>query len=102
MTDEYANFFCNKEYLESVYSLLKGDEKELKKDVLKKMIETIEDVEYESNIFNADLDSTESNIISFEEFCEIFQKIYENSQNPKQIFYEGFSLFDRNKYSFIT
>ena len=46
---------------------------------------------------NVDLDNTESNIITFEEFCEIFQKIYENSQNPKQIFYEGFSLFDRNK-----
>jgi hypothetical protein len=50
MSDDFSNFFCNKEYLESVYSLLKGDEKELKKDVLRKMIETIEDVEYESKL----------------------------------------------------
>jgi hypothetical protein len=51
MSDEFENFFNNKEYLESVYSLLKGDESELRKDALRKMIETIEDVEYESKIF---------------------------------------------------
>jgi hypothetical protein len=46
---------------------------------------------------NLDLDNTDNNIITFEEFCDIFKKFYQNSQNPKQIFYEGFSLFDRNK-----
>ena len=51
MNDEYQNFFCNKEYLESVYTLLKGDEKELRKDILKKMIESIEDVEYDCKIY---------------------------------------------------
>ena len=44
MDDEYKNFFFNKEYLESIYNVLKGDEKELKREVIKNYIETIKSV----------------------------------------------------------
>jgi hypothetical protein len=35
--------------------------------------------------------------ISFEDFCQMFQKIYDNSHNPKHIFLEGFAFLDQNK-----
>jgi hypothetical protein len=47
MDEEYKNFFFNKEYLESIYNVLKGDDKELKREALKNYIETVEGVEYE-------------------------------------------------------
>jgi len=47
MDDEYKNFFFNKEYLESIYNVLKSDDKELKRETIKNYIETIEGVEYE-------------------------------------------------------
>lgn len=50
MDDEYKNFFFNKEYLESIYNVLKSDEKELKRETIKNYIETIEGVEYEGII----------------------------------------------------
>lgn len=47
MNDEFQNFFANKEYLESIYNMLKGDEKELKRETIKQYIEQIDGVEYE-------------------------------------------------------
>jgi hypothetical protein len=35
--------------------------------------------------------------ISFEEFKEIHQKIYDSTNNPKDIFNEGFRLLDKNE-----
>jgi hypothetical protein len=35
--------------------------------------------------------------ISLEEFCNIFKNIYESSQNPNQIFLEGFCYMDKDK-----
>lgn len=49
MNDELNNFFTNKDYLESIYSLLKGKDEELKKESIRKYIEQIEGVEYEGN-----------------------------------------------------
>lgn len=45
----------------------------------------------------SEVDSNDSTNLNFEEFCAMFQKIYENSQNPKQIFLEGFAFLDSNK-----
>ncbi len=108
MDDEYKNFFFNKEYLESIYNVLKGDEKELKREVIKNYIETVEGVEYEGKFEKnllLDLEHIEEendvnnkqDYLTFEEFCEMFQKIYENSQNPKNIFLEGFAFLDQEK-----
>lgn len=47
MNDEFNNFFTNKEHLESIYNMLKGEEKELKRENIKKLIQMIEGVEYE-------------------------------------------------------
>ena len=41
--------------------------------------------------------SASNEYLSFDEFCLIFQKICENSQNPKQVFLEAFAFLDRNK-----
>jgi hypothetical protein len=41
MDEEFKNFFFNKEYLESIYNVLKGEEKELKREVLKSYIENV-------------------------------------------------------------
>jgi hypothetical protein len=38
-----------------------------------------------------------SDIVTFDEFCNIFQKIYDNSQKPEKIFLEGFYYMDQNK-----
>jgi hypothetical protein len=101
MNYDYHNFFYNTEYLESVYNMLKGDEKELSREHIKKLIENFEEVEYESESIKDSCNETEitstSENVSFEEFCSIFQKIYENSQSPKQIFIEGFSFLDLKK-----
>lgn len=47
MNDNFHNFFHDKEYLESIYNILKGEEKELKRDNIKKLIQMIENKEYE-------------------------------------------------------
>jgi hypothetical protein len=47
--DNYKSFFYNNENIESIYLLLKGDEKELSKENLKKYIESFEGIEYEGN-----------------------------------------------------
>ena len=49
MTDQYKDFFYNEENLSKIYNMLKGDEQDLKKDNVKKMIQQIEEIEYEGN-----------------------------------------------------
>ena len=129
MNDEkYKKFFYNNENLENVYNILKGDEKQLKKETVKKLIQDFEGVEYDelkdensnnknsSSVSNNEENSTNNNInsetnsedkptnseyITFEEFCSIFQKIYENSQNPEKIFLEGYGYIDKDKKSYL-
>ena len=48
MNEDYKNLLCNEEYLESVYTTLKGDDKELKKETVKAMIEKLTGSEFES------------------------------------------------------
>ena len=140
--EKYKKFFYNTENLENVYNILKGDEKQLKKEHVKKLIQDFEGVEYDelkeenkntSNHISTkfgtstkDKDSSANNnsssndskgkdnnningtneideklgngdYISFEEFCNIFKKIYENSQNPEKIFLEGYCFMDKDK-----
>lgn len=116
MNDEkYKKFFYHKENLENVYNILKGDCKYLKKEAVRNLIQDFEGVEYEelkeetnnknlltnNNDDNGNNDTNDekvsSDIISFEEFCSIFQKIYENAQNPEKIFLEGYCYMDKNK-----
>ena len=120
--EKYKKFFYNTENLENVYNILKGDEKQLKKEHVKKLIQDFEGVEYDelkdenksSNNENKNISSSEENnasesnnsndekynsndYISFEEFCNIFKNIYESSQNPNKIFLEGFCYMDKDK-----
>jgi Ca2+-binding EF-hand superfamily protein len=104
MNDEYQNFFNNKEYLESVYNMLKGEEKELKRENIRKLIQMIEGVEYEDVLIHNENSTKNENgeeILNFDEFCEIFKKIYENSQNPRNLFLDGFAFLDKNKKGYI-
>ena len=114
--DKYKKFFYNNENLENVYNILKGDEKQLKKETVKKLIQDFEGVEYDelkeenrnsnsgsnneelvANNNASDSDGDKGDYITFEEFCSIFQKIYENSQNPEKIFLEGYCYMDKDK-----
>ena len=120
--EKYKKFFYNTENLENVYNILKGDEKQLKKETIKKLIQDFEGVEYDevnenlpsnsnnkinqNNSNNDDIsnnndsnydDKNSSDYISFEEFCSIFKKIYENSRNPEKIFLEGYCYMDKDK-----
>ena len=45
--EKFKNFFFNTENLENIYNILKGDEKQLKKETIKKLIQDFEGVEYE-------------------------------------------------------
>jgi hypothetical protein len=45
--EDYKKFFYNNENIESMYMLLKGDEKELRKENFKKYLESFEGIEYE-------------------------------------------------------
>ena len=108
-------------HIENVYNILKGDEKQLKKETVKKLIQDFEGVEYDevndnnissnvnykiNNSNNDDVsnnndsnydEKNSSDYISFEEFCSIFKKIYENSRNPEKIFLEGYCYMDKDK-----
>ena len=119
--EKYKKFFYNTENLENVYNILKGDEKQLKKEHVKKLIQDFEGVEYDevndnnissnvnykiNNSNNDDVsnnndsnydEKNSSDYISFEEFCSIFKKIYENSRNPEKIFLEGYCYMDKDK-----
>ena len=123
--EKYKKFFYNTENLENVYNILKGDEKQLKKETVKKLIQDFEGVEYDesndnnissksnnknsnqntsniddisnNNDSNSDEKNNSSDYISFEEFCSIFKKIYENSRNPEKIFLEGYCYMDKDK-----
>ena len=147
--EKYKKFFYNTENLENIYNILKGEDKQLKKETVKRLIQDFEGVEYDDikeenkNISNnisenkssskfgtasKDKDSsgfnnnsssnnnskdinqnnilgtygtedktTNSDYISFEEFCNIFKNIYESSQNPNKIFLEGFCYMDKDK-----
>lgn len=46
MSSEHNNFFYNKEYLESIYNMLKGEDKELKKKKIMNYIQSIEGITY--------------------------------------------------------
>jgi len=46
MACPYENIFNKKENLETIYNFLKSDEKKLKKENIKKIIEDIEGIEY--------------------------------------------------------
>jgi len=50
MNNEIQNFFLNKNYLESIYNMLKGDDSELKKETIKYYIEQLEGNQYEGKI----------------------------------------------------
>jgi hypothetical protein len=50
MSDDYKNFFYNKENLESIYNILKGDDKELSKKAVKNYISKTENCTYKSKI----------------------------------------------------
>ena len=119
--EKYKKFFYNTENLENVYNILKGDEKQLKKETVKKLIQDFEGVEYDevndnnissnvnykiNNSNNDDVsnnndsnydEKNSSDYISFEEFCSIFKKVYENSRNPEKIFLEGYCYMDKDK-----
>jgi hypothetical protein len=124
MTDQYKDFFYNEENLSKIYNMLKGDEQDLKKESVKKMIQQIEDIEYEGNskfiaesskkiekvekvgshqsltdLEKIEEENTKNNdeIIPFNEYKSIFQKLYENSHDSKQIFLEGFNFLDRKE-----
>ena len=120
MTEEkekYKNFFYDTNNLENVYNLLKEDDKELKKETIKNLIEEYEGVEYQDisddtkneinnseegimlwlcNILLGTKDVSES--ISFDEFCNIFHNIYDKgANNPEKLFMEGFAYMDKNQ-----
>ena len=117
--DKYKKFFYNSENLENIYNILKGDEKQLKKETIKKLIEDFDGVEYEeikdentkssnqitSSKFNSsrkkkDFEEKTNNTgdMSFGEFCDIFKNIYESSlENSNKIFLEGFCFMDKDK-----
>ena len=45
--EKYKKFFYNTENLENIYNILKGEEKQLKKETVKKLIQDFEGVEYD-------------------------------------------------------
>ena len=45
--EKYKKFFYNTENLENIYNILKGEEKQLKKETVKKLIHDFEGVEYD-------------------------------------------------------
>ena len=145
--EKYKKFFYNSENLENIYNILKGEDKQLKKETVKRLIQDFEGVEYDdikddtknasnnllenkisstssknkdspgvnnnnssSNNNSKDINpnnilgtsetedkTTNSDYISFEEFCNIFKNIYESSQDPDKIFLEGFCYMDKDK-----
>jgi hypothetical protein len=50
MSDQYKDFFYNEENLSKIYNMMKADEQDLKKDTVKRMIQQIEEIEYEGYI----------------------------------------------------
>ena len=117
--EKFKKLFYNIENLENIYNILKGDEKQLKKETIKKLIEDFDGVEYEeikdestkssnqitSSKFNSsrnkkELEEKTNNTgdMSFGEFCDIFKNIYESSlENSNKIFLEGFCFMDKDK-----
>ena len=117
--EKFKKLFYNTENLENIYNILKGDEKQLKKETIKKLIEDFDGVEYEeikdestkssnqitSSKFNSsrnkkDFEEKTNNTgdMSFGEFCDIFKNIYESSlENSNKIFLEGFCFMDKDK-----
>jgi hypothetical protein len=45
--EKYKKFFYNTENLENIYNILKGEDKQLKKETVKKLIQDFEGVEYD-------------------------------------------------------
>ena len=45
--EKYKKFFYNTENLENIYNILKGEEKQIKKETVKKLIQDFEGVEYD-------------------------------------------------------
>ncbi len=45
--DKYKKFFYNSENLENIYNILKGEDKQLKKETVKRLIQDFEGVEYD-------------------------------------------------------
>ena len=45
--DKYKKFFYNKENLENIYNILKGKDKQLKKETIKRLFQDFEGVEYD-------------------------------------------------------
>ena len=45
--EKFKKFFYNTENLENIYNILKGEEKQLKKETIKQLIQDFEGVEYE-------------------------------------------------------
>lgn len=60
-------------------------------------IDISEKNESSDSIIDTGSSSEGNEYLGFDEFCSLYQKIHENSQNPKQVFQEGFSFLDVNK-----
>ena len=45
--EKYKKFFYNTENLENIYNILKGEDKQLKKEAVKRLIQDFEGVEYD-------------------------------------------------------
>lgn len=50
MSSQYENIFNKKENIESIYNFLKADDKKLKKENIKKIIQEIEGIEYKDGM----------------------------------------------------
>jgi len=95
---DIQNVLLNNDNLESIFQMLKGDSKELKRSQIKKIFDNFEAREEKIKI-DIDTKEDEDEIVSYEEFCLVFKNIFDSSQNPKNILTEGFALIDKNKYN---
>ena len=93
---DIKNVLLNNDNLESIYQMLKGDSKELKRSQIKKIFDNFVAKEEKIKI-DLERKEDEDEIVSYEEFCLVFNNIFDNSQNPKNILTEGFALIDKNK-----
>jgi hypothetical protein len=95
-SNDIQNVLLNNDNLESIYQMLKGDSKELRRSQIKKIFDNFEAKEEKIKI-DLDPKEEEDELVSYEEFCLVFKNIFDNSQNPKNILTEGFALIDKNK-----
>ena len=73
--EKYKKFFYNTENLENIYNILKGEDKQLKKETVKRLIQDFEGVEYK------DMKEENKNTSNYQKNLEHQQKI----KIPQQI-----------------